>query len=820
MFSHARLLLRPPFSSHARSKTLSFLSKTAHSPPQWRPTADILPLCAAAPSLSTAQRAHAIAVVHGHLPASVSISAALILSYASHLAHPSTLQTLFNQTAPFSRSPFLHNTIIRACTVQSTGPHREWAFRFGFKPYNDLLRDAYLRPDDYTFPFALKLCADFSCVMKGLEVHGRLMKAGFEEDVFVNNTLILFYGACGDLLGAQKVFDEMPERDLISWNTYIRVFSENESRLESCTLFKDMISTSGLSPNVVTVVSVLPVCAGLENDCLVKLIHCYAVKVGLDSEIRIGNALVDAYGKCGNIEALEVAFGEMAEKNEVTWNSIIGGFSYRGFSSNALSYFRSMIGARIKLSTITIATILPTLSELDLFKNCKELHGHCIKMDMDSDVFVSNALIDMYGKWNRFLEASHVFDKLDSRNVVSWNTMIGTCAQNGLEQKALNLLRQMQAQGQIPNSVTITNVLPACARLGSIIHGKEMHVRSIRSGSVHDLYVSNALTDTYTKCGRMDLAQTVFDTSPRDAVSYNILITGYSQTMESSNSLKLLTEMEALGLSLDTISYTGALSACANMSALNEGKQIHAFAIRHLFHERLFVANSLIDMYIKCGRIEIATKVFDRIPKRDTASWNAVILGFAMLGRLDTAFHLFEAMKDDKNVRYDSVSYIAVLSACGHGGLVEKSKTYFKEMLAMGIKPTEMHYACMVDILGRAGLMEEAVGLINGLPIEPGANIWGALLGASRVHGCTDLGFWAAEKLLEIKPDNPGYYVLLSNMYSEGGRWEEADRIRKLMGVRKVKKSPGCSWVEAEDGVHGFVAGGRFDPSLWPAVSG
>lgn len=664
----------------------------------------------------------------------------------------------------------------------------------------------------------LKLCADFLHVLKGLEVHGRLVKAGFDDDLFVNNTLILFYGSCGDLWGVQKLFDEMPERDLISWNTGIRIFADNERPLDSIGLFKDMISTSGFLPNVISVVSILPVCASLENERLVCLIHCYVFKVGLDGQIRVNNALVDAYGKCSSTEAMEGVFDEMVERNEVSWNSIIGGFSCRGFNSNARNCFKEMISERVKLSTVTIATILPALLELNLFSKCKELHGFTVKMGMDSDMFVANALIDMYGKSGHFFEASSVFYNMDNKNIVSWNTMIGNFAQNGLELEAMELVREMQAHGEIPNSVTLTNALPACARVDSLQHGKEIHARSIRLGSALDLFVSNALTDMYAKCGCLNLAQTMFDISHRDEVSYNILIMGYSHTNESSNSINLFREMEKLGLDHDTVSYMGVLSACTNISAIKEGKQIHAFAIRRLFHEHLFVANSLLDFYSKCGQIHIASKVFDQIPRKDTASWNTMILGFGMLGKLNAAIDLFEAMKED-NVKYDSVSYIAVLSACSHGGLVERGKKYFNNMRAQNLEPSETHYACMVDLLGRSGLMEEAVKLINSMSTEPGPNTWGALLGASRVHGNVELGCWAAEHLLELKPEHPGYYVILSNMYAEAGRWDEADRIRKLMNVRRVKKNPGCSWVQTEDQMHGFVAGERFDPYLWCAIS-
>lgn len=686
--------------------------------------------------------------------------------------------------------------------------------------YNDLLRNnAPLRPDDHTFPFVLKLCADFLFVEKGLEVHGSSIKAGFDYDVFVSNTLILFYGSWGDLGSVRKVFDKMPAKDLISWNTVIRVLSDNDGGLESVSMLKGMFLVSGITPNAISIVSILPVCTSLEDETLVRLIHCYVLKVGLDGEVRIGNALVDAYGKCGNFEALEGAFNEIGDRNEVSWNSLFGSLAYRGFHSSALDSFRLMVKEGVKLSSITVATMLPVLVELEFFSKGRELHAFSVKMSINTDVFVSNALMDLYGKWRRFTEASNVFSKMSVRNIVSWNTMIGNFAQNGHELDAIKHVRELQAHGELPNHVTLTNVLPACARLGSVIHGKEVHARSIRSESVFELFVSNALTAMYAKCGCLDHAQKIFNMSLRDEISYNTLILGYSQTSKCSNSVILFKEMEISGLKPDTISYMGVLSACANLSAIKEGKQIHAFAMRRLLHDHLFVANSLLDLYIKCGRINDSKKVFDQIPKKDTASWNTMIMGFGMVGELDSAVRFFEAMKED-DVEYDSVSYIAVLSACSHGGLVEKGKAYFTDMLARYITPSDMHYACMVDLFGRSGLMEEAVSLINNLKIKPGVNVWGALLGASRLHGNMELGCWAAEHLLQLKPEYSGYYVLLSNMYAEAGRWDEADGIRKLMNTRHVKKNPGCSWVQVQDQIHGFISGKRLDPYMYLADSG
>ncbi|GMP91562.1 hypothetical protein CsSME_00042212 [Camellia sinensis var. sinensis] len=744
----------------------------------------LLPLCSSTQSLRQTQQAHAIALLKGLLPNSVSISASLILRYAT-FGDPSTSRTLFQLTVPFSRSAFLWNTLIRAFSI--VGLHD------AFEIYNRMVQSG-VEPDDHTFPFVLKVCADYSEVRKGKEVHGLLFKLDFDSDVFVGNTLLLFYGGCGCLSDAEKVFDEMSETDIVSWNTIIGVFSANGFHSKALELFQEMKSRSGSMPNVVGIVTVLPVCAALEDEVTASETHCYVVKVGLDFQVTISNALIDAYGKCGNVKAMKRVFSEMVEKNEVSWNAIITSFAYRHNNRDALHMFRLMIDAGIKPNPVTLSSMIPVLVELDCFLAGKELHGFSLRMGMEFDIFITNSLIDMYAKSGHSTEASTVFNNMNTRNVVSWNAMIANFAQNSLESAAVGLVREMQAHGEIPNSVTFTNALPACARIGFLRAGKEIHAQSIRKGSVFDLFVSNALMDMYAKCQCLNIAQKVFDISLRDEISYNILIVGYSQTSDCLTSLTFFLEMGLMGMMHDTVSFVGILSACANLSAIKQGREIHGFLVRKHFHTHLFIANSLLDFYTKCGQIDLARKVFDQIPHKDVASWNTMILGYGMLGKLGIAINLFEAMKR-AGVEYDSVSYIAVLSACSHGGLVEEGKKYFDEMSACDIKPTQMHYACMVDLLGRAGLMKEAAELIKSLPITPDASVWGALLGACRIYGDIELGCWAAEHLFKLKPEHSGYYVLLSNMYADAGRFNDSDRVRELMKSREVKKNPGCSWV-------------------------
>ncbi|XVF19436.1 hypothetical protein REPUB_Repub11eG0110800 [Reevesia pubescens] len=547
-------------------------------------------------------------------------------------------------------------------------------------------------------------------------------------------------------------------------------------------------------------------------------IHGSVVKVGLNFEVIIGNALVDAYGKCWNVKDSKQVFDEMVEKNEASWNARITSLAYMGFNKDALAIFRLMVG--LTPDSITISSMIPVLVELESFNLAKEIHGFSLRIGIEHDVFISNSLIDMYAKSGHPSAASNVFHQMNVRkNLVSWNTMVANFAQNRLEFAAIELLREMQGHGEIPDSVTLTNILPACGRVGFLLNGKEIHSRTIRLGSNFDMFVSNALTDMYAKCGYLNLAQNVFNNSVKDEVSYNILIVGYSRTSDWSKSVSLFSEMGHIGMKYDVVSFMGVISACANQAAFKQGKEIHGLAVRKHVHTHLFVANSLLDFYTKCGRIDTATKLFDQIQHKDAASWNTMILGYGMLGELNTAISFFEAMKED-GVEYDLVSYIAILSVCSHGGLLEKGRKYFEEMKAQKIKPTQMHYACMVDLLGRAGLPEEAAELIKTLSITPDANIWGALLGACRTFGNVELGCWAAEKLFELKPQHSGYYTILSNMFAEAGKWDDANRIRELMKLRGARKNPGCSWVHIQDQVHAFVVGERMeklDPTLWLA---
>lgn len=323
-----------------------------------------------------------------------------------------------------------------------------------------------------------------------------------------------------------------------------------------------------------------------------------------------------------------------------------------------------------------------------------------------------------------------------------------------------------------------------------------------------DLFVSNAMIDVYAKCGQLNLARNIFDRSEKDDVSYNTLIVGYSQSTCCFESLHLFRQMRSAGIVYDAVSFMGCLSACANLSAFKQGKEIHGVLVRRLLNAHPFLANSLLDLYTKGGMLDTASKIFNRITEKDVASWNTMILGYGMHAQIDVAFTLFDLMKDH-GVDYDHVSYIAVLSACSHGGLVDRGKKYFSQMIAQNIKPQQMHYACMVDLLGRAGQLSESAEIIRNMPFRANSDVWGALLGSCRIHGDIELARLAAEHLFELKPEHSGYYTLMINMYAEAGMWNEANEIRTLMKSRKVQKNPAYSWVQSGNKLQAFLVGDK-----------
>eukprot|EP01018_Ginkgo_biloba_P027163 Gb_22477 [translate_table: standard] len=443
----------------------------------------------------------------------------------------------------------------------------------------------------------------------------------------------------------------------------------------------------------------------------------------------------------------------------------------------------------------------------------KLVHAHMNEKGFLTDSLLLNTLVNMYIKCGSLANARRVFDQMSQRDVLSWTIMIAAYARHGFAKEALALFCQMPQTGIQPNQFTFASVLPACANLAALEQGKDIHEEIIRSGFQCDLFVANALVDMYAKCGHIENARDVFDKMPqRDVVSWTAIITGCAQNGHVDEALKLFRQMRLAGVKPNLKTFASVLPACGDLAALEQGMEIHEEIVRSGLQADVFVESALVDMYAKCGSIEKAYDLFGKMHQRNAISWTAMIAGYAMHGYGKEALMLFEQMQHS-GTKPDHVTLVCVLSACCHAGLVDQGRQYFDLMSKYyHIAPTMEHYGCMVDLLGRSGRLDEAEDFIHKMPIKPNVTVLGCLLGACRVHNNIELGERVAKYIFELDPKNATPYVLLSNIYAAAGRWDDIEKVRKMMRDRGVTKKPGCSWIEVNKQVHAFLVGDRSHP--------
>eukprot|EP01018_Ginkgo_biloba_P012919 Gb_21940 [translate_table: standard] len=492
----------------------------------------------------------------------------------------------------------------------------------------------------------------------------------------------------------------------------------------------------------------------------------------------------------------------------------------------------------------TYACLLQLCIKKNALSQGKLIHTHIHEMGFTPNRFLGNTLVDMYAKCGSLVDARRVFDDMPKRDAFPWNVMIVAYSRHGHAEESLTLFKHMQRTGLQPNKFTLASVLPACAKLEALEQGMKIHEEIIRGRVETDVFVESALVDMYAKCGSMEQARDVFDKMhernvvswttmvagyaqtgsvdealklfqkmpERNVVSWTAMIAGYVQNGQAMEALELFGKMQTAGVKPNRNTFATVLPACANLAALEQGMEIHEHTLKNRFLTDVFVENALIDMYAKCGSIDKAHDVFDKMPQRDVISWNAMIAGYGMHGCGKQALKVFGQMQHS-GVRPNDITLVCVLSACCHAGLVEEGRHYFHSMgQNYQITPSMQHYVCMIDLLGRAGHLDEAQDIINKMPLVPDASVWRCLLGACRLHNNIELGEYVAERLFELDPKSGAPYVLLSNIYAAAGRWNDSQKVRNMMKDRKVKKSPGGSWIEVNKQVHAFLVGDRSHP--------
>ncbi|KAK3118214.1 hypothetical protein QOZ80_9BG0695790 [Eleusine coracana subsp. coracana] len=443
-----------------------------------------------------------------------------------------------------------------------------------------------------------------------------------------------------------------------------------------------------------------------------------------------------------------------------------------------------------------------------------QLHARSLKLPSHSNPHVLTSLLNLYAKCGLLRDAQRVFDEMSRPGTVSWTALIAAYMDAGREHEAVGIARNAFASGMRPDSFTAVRVLTACARVTDLVTGEAVWKSAVHEGLSSSVFVATAAMDLYIKCGEMEKAREVFDKMPnRDAVAWGAMVGGYASNSLPQQALDLFFAMQAEGMRPDCYAVVGALSACTRLGALDLGRQVVGALHWNEFLDNPVLGTALIDMYAKCGCTGEAWTVFRQMRKRDIIVWNAMILGLGMTGHGKIMFALVGQMKK-MGVTLNDNTFIGLLCSCTHAGLVKDGRRYFNTMTQLyRISPRIEHYGIMVDLLSRAGLLHEAHQLIEkDMPMQANAVVWGALLGGCKIHRDAELAEHVLKQLIRLEPWNSGNYVMLSNIYSNSGRWEDAAKLRLDMKKKRVEKVPACSWVEYNGKVHEFRVGDKSHP--------
>ncbi|CAJ1950381.1 unnamed protein product [Sphenostylis stenocarpa] len=670
--------------------------------------------------------------------------------------------------------------------------------------------------DSKALTVVLKICLALMELWLGMEVHACLVKRGFHVDVHLSCALINIYEKCWGIDRANQVFDETPLQEDFLWNTVVMANLRSERWEKALELFRRMQSASAKVTDG-TLVKLLQACGKLRALNEGKQLHGYVIKFGRVSNTSICNSVLSMYSRNNRLDLARAVFYSMDDHNLSSWNSIISSYAVNGCLNGAWDVLQEMQSSSIKPDIITwnsilsghllqgsyemvltnfrilqsvgfkpdscsITSALQAVIELVCFNLGKEIHSYVMRSNLDYDAYVCTSLVDMYIKNNSLDKAEVVFHHSKNKNICAWNSLISGYAYKGLFNNAENLLKQMKGEGIKPDLVT----------WNSLISGYSMWGRSEEALALMNRIKGLGLTP--------------------NVVSWTAMISGCCQNENYMEPLQFFSKMLEENVKPNSTTICSLLRACAGLSLLKKGEEIHCFCMRHGFVDDIYVATALIDIYCKGGKLKVAHEVFRKIKEKTLPCWNCMMMGYAIYGHGEEVFTLFDSMCKT-GIRPDAITFTALLSGCKNSGLVIEGWKYFDSMKTYyNITPTIEHYSCMVDLLGKAGFLDEALDFIHAMPQKADASIWGALLSACRIHKDINTAEIAARNLFRLEPYNSGNYVTMMNIYAIFDRWRDVERVKDSMTAMGVKILNVWSWTQVRHTIHVFSTEGEPHP--------
>ncbi|KAH7286142.1 hypothetical protein KP509_33G060200 [Ceratopteris richardii] len=670
-------------------------------------------------------------------------------------------------------------------------------------------------PSNISFVSSLKACSKLKNVDKGLHIHMYIIQEGYDDDIFVGNTLVDFYLACSLLSEALEVFDGLLTRDVVSWTILISGCVEHGLGHKALGYFESML-LEGVIPNPVTYFSVLKACTATMAIDEGRSLHIAIIKEGLEQEYLVSGILVEFYCKVGLLVEAQSVFDALPTRNVVIWTTLMTGYAEHGFFREALNCWSQMRAEGIHVDGTTFVCISKVYGSLGLIEDGFRLHSEMVEEGCVQNLYVSAVLVDMYASCGCLAEARAVLEEMHVHSVVAWTSLISSYTDHGLFVDAFACYAEMQSEGLSPNAYTFVSLLKASTGLESISEGQAIHSSIVKFGLEKDLFIGCTLIDLYSAFGFLEDAQASFEAlSSPDALAWNSLIITYMDYMQFEQALNYLRQMQAEGVRPNTMSwnaivlgfaehveeasksfeffsqmldqgvlpdgltFVSLLKACGTLAALGIGKHFHERVVRLNNSDssesgEMIIATSVIDMYCKCGSMRDAQLVFDKMPKRDLLAWTTLISGYARHGDCDHIFALLEMMRMIE-MKLDEFIIFNVLTACSHAGQVLKGTEFYEDMSRVydGISSGVIHDNCLIDMYSRAGKIAEAVMMVKEMPFKPDHKTWNTVLAAC--HFCVDFHvFHHTFENAAYSDDSDGSpFILMSNIYADYDTWED-----------------------------------------------
>ncbi|KAL5723015.1 hypothetical protein ACHQM5_006461 [Ranunculus cassubicifolius] len=632
-------------------------------------------------------------------------------------------------------------------------------------------------------------------------IHTSLHIPPSPSNPFHNSKLLTHYFKTGKLKDAKKLFDEIPQKNVVTWSIMIYGYATDNCHKESVKMFSEMRS-SGINPNSFTMVAVLVNSVSMQVLEFGQSVHSLIVKLGLMYDTVVGTSVLNMYAKCNSVRDSYKVFERMNDPGLVSCNAMIAGFVHNGAFEEALRIFNRFRREGLVPNSVSMVSVIRGCSSLESDKLCGSVHGFVVKAGLCLDLPVINAILDMYSTFEDLESATKVFNEILNKDIISWTTVIGLLVRLERGSDAIELFLSMREDMVSMDEMILMNLLTACALLGDLNKGKAVHTQAIIRGFDSQLSVANSVIAMYSKGGDLISSRVMFNRmKEKTLVSWTALISGFVQNGRPREALDMWIKMRVVEqYELDSVISLSLLTACSELGALELGQQLHCYLNKAGYTQYNSVHNSLITTYSKCGNIELAYKMFEEIRCPSIVSWNAIISGYGINGSGEAAVALFRLMQKS-GMEPDGVTYLNVLSACSHSGLVDDGLVISDEMMKDNmIRPSEEHWGCIVDMLARSGRLSDAHGFLSKLAENVGPNVWRALLSGCRTYDNVELAEFAADMVCQLDAENPGQVVLLSNVYASMGRFKTAEDLRSDMRVKGLVKDPGISSLNGMSG--------------------